>query len=79
MSLQSTVCVKFTPRQYMKLYECNLLYVNNTRINTSKALLTSLVDEAAGKWIKTGFGNLTTAVTFPRDKELNYDDDCITN
>ena len=56
MSLQGTVCVKFTPKQYMKLYECGLLFANNEPLRTSEAVLTSLVGHSGGalkKWLAT--------------------------
>ena len=36
MSLQGTVCVKFTPKQYMKLYECGLLYFDYINLATER-------------------------------------------
>ena len=51
MSLQSTVCVKFTPKQYMKLYECGLLYFDNKKLDTTAAVLTSLVNNTLIKWL----------------------------
>ena len=75
MSLQGTVCVKFTPKQYMKLYECGLLYANNETLSTSEAILTSLVEGALRTWLfATGFRNtVTTVPTEPPNRN-----DCIT-
>ena len=42
MSLQGTVCVKFTPKQYMKLYECGLLYFNYNKLMTNASVIQSL-------------------------------------
>ena len=42
MSLQGTVCMKFTPKQYMKLYECGLLYFNYNKLSTSASVIQSL-------------------------------------
>ena len=51
ISLQGTVCVKFTPKQYKLLYECGLLYANNKRLITREAVLTSLI-RAAREWLR---------------------------
>jgi len=51
MSLQGTVCVKFTPKHYMELYECGLLYANNKPIRTSEAVLISLFSNALKSWL----------------------------
>ena len=64
MSLQGTVCVKFTPKQYMKLYECGLLYANNETLSTSEAILTSLLHSGATKWLETE-NSITKDLTTP--------------
>ena len=59
------MCVKFTPKQYMKLYESGLLYANNEPLSTSEAVLISLVhDQAAKKWLATK-DSITTTLTEP--------------
>ena len=61
MSLQGTVCVKFTPKQYMKLYECGLLYYNYNKLNTTASVVQSLVDTVQSTWLGSrGFTNTTT-------------------
>ena len=60
------VCVKFTPRQYIKLYECGLLYVDNTALNTTGALLQSLW-KAAQQWLVNDEFNFHKVLTVPRN------------
>ena len=60
ISLQDTVCVKFTPKQYLKLYECGLLYCNGTKLNTDAAVIKSLKDDLKTWLDDIGFGNTTT-------------------
>ena len=70
MSLQGTVCVKFTPKHYMELYKCGLLYANNEPIRTSEAVLISLHNNALKTWLLGGGFNdaVTNAVSLvPRD------------
>ena len=63
MSLQGTVCVKFTPKQYMKLYECGLLYLNSTNLNTDANVLGSLVEIALRQWLHIDtFKEITSAL-----------------
>ena len=62
MSLQGTVCVKFSPKQYMKLYECGLLYAHNKPLSSNKAVLTS-VESVLKTWIFAG--SYKDAITIP--------------
>ena len=59
--IQGTVCVKFTPKQYMVLYEQGLLYVNDTPLSTNRAVLTSLIWGALRAWIS--LGGIRNAIT----------------
>ena len=36
------MCMKFTPKQYMKLYECGLLYFNYNKLMTNASVTKSL-------------------------------------
>ena len=63
LPIQNTMCVEFTPRQYMKLYECDLLYYNNTKLDTNASVIQSLVNTTRGKWLSyanNGFDYTTT-------------------
>ena len=51
MSLQDTVCMKFTPKQYMKLYECGLLYFDYNKLNVTEKVLESLVNIVQLEWL----------------------------
>ena len=63
MSLQGTVCVKFTPKQYMKLYECGLLYYDSNKLNTDVNVLGSLVKIALPDWTQVhGFRKITSTL-----------------
>ena len=74
ISLQGTVCVKFTPKQYKLLYECGLLYANNEPLTTSEAVLTSLVKSALKTWLSAAtFKNTITTVP----AEFPNRNDCI--
>ena len=66
MSLQGTVCVKFTPKQYMKLYECGLLYFNYTKLMTNASVIKSLSGTLMTMTHRDGFPNtITTDLTTP--------------
>ena len=57
MSLQGTVCVKFTPKQYMKIYECGLLYFNYNKLMTNTSVIKSLSDTLRTMIHRDGFPN----------------------
>ena len=63
MSLQGTVCVKFTPKQYMKLYECGLLYFNYTKLITNASVIQSLSSTLMTMTHRDGFPNTSTITT----------------
>ena len=64
MSLQGTVCIQFSPKQYMKLYECNLLYVDDSQLTTDAKVLTSMVYNVFKKWfIFGGFEKTISGIT----------------
>ena len=66
MSLQGTVCIKFSPKQYMKLYECNLLYFDNNQLTTNATVLTSMVSNVFEKWLDVttkGFEKTISGIT----------------
>ena len=74
MSLQGTVCVKFTPKQYMKLYECGLLYFNSTNLNTDSNVLGSLA-EIVREWLHKYKFKYNTSTLQPAP----FHDECKTN
>ena len=63
MSLQGAVCVKFTPKQYMKLYECGLLYFNYTKLMTNASVTISLSGTLMTMIHRDGFPNTSTITT----------------
>ena len=66
MSLQGTVCIKFSPKQYMKLYECN-------QLTTNAKVLTSMVDNVFKKWLNAateGFLKTISGITWQPKQEL---------
>ena len=65
ISLQGAVCVKFTPKQYMKLYDCGLLYFNGTKLNTDAAVIKSLSDTKEILLTDLGFKSTTTSSVIP--------------
>ena len=74
MSLQGTVCVKFSTKQYIRLYKCGLLYANDKLLSTTKTILTSLVESALRTWLFVG-GFEDTLTIVPT--ELPDPNDCI--
>ena len=73
MSLQGTVCMKFTPKQYMKLYECGLLYFDYNKLNTTTKVLESVVNIVQQEWLPfLDFKKITSTL-----KEQPPHSDCI--
>ena len=60
ISLQDTMCVKFTPKQYLKSYECGLLYCNGTELNTDAAVIKSMKDDLKTWLTDVGFKSTIT-------------------
>ena len=62
------MCVKFTAIQYLKLYECGLLYCNGIKLNTDAAVIKSLKNDLKTWLDDVGFKNTTTNGRIPNDK-----------
>ena len=59
ISLQGTRCVKFTPKQYIQLYNCGLLYADDVNLNTTSDVIESFVNGTARTWNRNVYKILT--------------------